>query len=125
MIRENITLAIAILGAVGTIGTWILLSFIHAGTSAFQLKRYVPLDRSVAICITILNKSRLPICISNISLVHGGKNNSEKKIFHNFYFLVFLPELSLHSFGSKISRPLMPFQLWGFLQPHPPLVHLH
>ncbi len=73
MIRENITLAIAILGAVGTIGTWIF-AFVHSRRNiSFSIEKICTLDRSVAICITILNKSRLPICISNISLVHDGK----------------------------------------------------
>lgn len=69
--RENITLAIAILGAFGTISNWIT-SFLHSRRNvSIQIIKMCKTYNSVIAYISIQNNSRIPISINDISLKYN------------------------------------------------------
>ncbi len=78
--RENITLAIAIFGALGTILTWIHSIIANRKNITFSIISAYHKNNIMAAYIMIENKSRLPICINGFSLVEGEKKVMCKQI---------------------------------------------
>lgn len=67
--RENITLCIAIFGAVGTCLNWIIEFFRSRKNISIQIIKICKLNNSVIAYMTFQNHSRLPISINNLNLI--------------------------------------------------------
>lgn len=74
--RENITLIIAVFGALGTIATWISNYFHTRKNIEIQIIKISHMEKSLLAYITIQNKSRLPISINCISTQINGHSYS-------------------------------------------------
>ncbi len=74
--HDMITLCLSIFGALGTIGTWIVSAIRSRKSLDVQILKACQLDQFFILYICILNKSRLPISIGNIFLIHNGKKYS-------------------------------------------------
>ncbi len=70
--RENITLAIAIFGALGTLLTW-FFNFIHSRKNIdLRIIKISKFENQLTMYLSIQNKSRIPISINSISLLSDG-----------------------------------------------------
>lgn len=67
--RENITLAIALFGAIGTIATWIVTAFHSRKKVTFRIVKIYPIKKTLTLYLSIQNRSRLPISIDSMSIV--------------------------------------------------------
>lgn len=67
--RENITLLIAIWGAIGTSLNWIIAFFRSRKNISMQIIKICKFKNTVIAYITFQNHSRLPISINNLNLV--------------------------------------------------------
>lgn len=80
--RENITLAIALFGAFGTALNGIL-GFIRSRKKiSIQIIKICRLNKFIVAYIVILNHSRLPISINDISIIINQKNIVETVSLH-------------------------------------------
>lgn len=78
--RDNITLAIALFGALGTVISGIL-NFIHSRKRfSLQIVKICYLKEYIVVYIAIQNKSRLPISINDISLIIGKEKYTGNSI---------------------------------------------
>ncbi|MDE7046804.1 MAG: hypothetical protein K2P25_02280 [Lachnospiraceae bacterium] len=74
--RENITLAIAVFGALGTIASWIS-NFYHTRKNiGIQIIKISRIKNSLIAYVSFQNKSQLPISINSISIQVDGKSYS-------------------------------------------------
>lgn len=71
--RENITLAIALFGALGNIINWIMNYYSFQRKITIHINKISHFGNAVVAYVTIQNKSRLPISINDISLKTNGK----------------------------------------------------
>lgn len=67
--RENITLCIAIFGAMGTCLGWIIGFFRSRKNISMQIIKICELNNTVIAYMTFQNHSRLPISINNLNLI--------------------------------------------------------
>lgn len=72
--RDNITLAIAIFGAVGTIATWITTALHSRKHIAVHIVKAYQYNNKLILYLSFQNKSRLPISIDSITLVTEDSN---------------------------------------------------
>lgn len=70
--RDNITLAIAIFGALGNIANWIVNYCRSRRNITIQINRICHFGNTIVAYVTIQNESRLPISINNISAKIDG-----------------------------------------------------
>lgn len=78
--RENITLVIAIFGAIGTIFTWIHNIITNRKNISLSIISAYHKNNIMVAYIMIENKSRMPICINSFSLTEGKKKVMCKQI---------------------------------------------
>ncbi len=115
--RENITLAIALIGCIGTISTWIHSYISHRQNIDFRiLGHFISDGHSLILYIMIENKSQLPVSITGIFVrkneilyscaeiplkVYETTTRKNKKIVsHNEYFSMQIP-IFLSSLGGS------------------------
>ena len=67
--KENITLAIALFGAIGTIFTWILNAIHNHKNLDLKIVQISRTEKQLTMYLSILNKSQLPISISGIAIL--------------------------------------------------------
>lgn len=83
--RENITLALAVFGAVGTLVTWIYHWFTSRKSLEVQLLRIYTPSKALACFFSISNKSRLPISVLSVSVFIDGVSFQNVPIPHITY----------------------------------------
>lgn len=71
--RENITLAIAIFGALGTISTWIYNYITSRKNISFSIISAFYKNSTLSAYIMVENKSRMPVCINGVTIIEGKK----------------------------------------------------
>lgn len=67
--KENITLAIALIGAIGTIASWVYSFVSNRKRLSFKIVSSYYKNNSIVAFVMIENKSRLPVSINAISLL--------------------------------------------------------
>ena len=100
--RENITLSIALFGAIGTLATWIYAAFTKRRRIDVTLIHIFEPDSNLVVFASFTNRSHLPISITAISLVLGDVSFPCPTDPH----LVFRYESSLHPHENSCSYTL-------------------
>ncbi len=83
--RENITLAIALLGAVGTVSSWIYRFFSSRKKLDISLLKVFEPHKSLVVYVSFQNRSRLPISINTIGVVFGERVYQCEPVAHVVY----------------------------------------
>jgi hypothetical protein len=83
--RENITLFVAIFGAVGTLATWIYAGVTSRKALRVQLLHVYKPGKSLICYFSFINLSRLPICVQSVHIVIDDKMFSCVDIPHSVY----------------------------------------
>lgn len=83
--RENITLALAIFGSLGTIGTWLYHFTTTRLSISVEILRAYKLESKASLYVFFQNNSRLPVSISSVYLTVGNIPISSYPIPHTPY----------------------------------------